>query len=113
MTEFIFFPALPAASTTFGLSNIACVTLGMSPGGVRKVVAVSKFVSGNGIRVFGGAMVNGVMLTGGKVGVPLLDIAIPCATNEVPCGMFASRATVSGSCGFVVRGILNQIPGSI
>ena len=66
--ETIFFPAIPCASTTFGLFTIACVTWGMSAGGVRNWVGTARFVSGNGVGVCGGAIVNGVMLTGAKVG---------------------------------------------
>src|SRR5579863_596555 len=38
--------AIPAARTTLGLSTICCVTWGISPGEVRKFVAVPRLVSG-------------------------------------------------------------------
>ena len=68
VVETMSFPAIPWASTMFGLSTIACVTLGMSAGGVRNADATPRFVSGNCIGVCGGAIVNGVMLAGAKVG---------------------------------------------
>jgi hypothetical protein len=73
---------------------MACVTLGMSPGSVRKVVGTPRFISGKLMGVFGGAIVKGMMLAGAKGGVPLLWKAIPCATIVVPWGIFASRETV-------------------
>jgi hypothetical protein len=58
-------------------------------------------------------MTKGVMSTAGNRRGMMPDFAVPCETREVPCGMFANLATVSGSCGFVVPKTLIQIPGSI
>src|SRR5215470_14938954 len=77
VTDLICFPTAPASRTEFGLSTIACVTLGMSVGGVRKVVALIRSVSGNEMGLLGGFMVNGVMLTVGKFGLPTLVEELP------------------------------------
>src|SRR5579871_692559 len=96
VNDLIFFPAIASASTTLGLLTIACVTCGMSPGGVRNAVGIPRFSSGKWIGVWGGAMVNGTMLAGLKAGPPFMLAGVPCARIDVPWGILASRATVSG-----------------
>ena len=54
---------------TLGLSTICCVTWGMSADGVRRVDGLLRFVSaGNGTRLAGFPITNGVMLTVAKDG---------------------------------------------
>src|SRR5258708_7439882 len=91
------FPARPAARKTLGLSTMAWVTWGISVLAVRKFDGAPRLLSGNATGLCGGVMTNGVMLTGAKVGAPGVTTAVPCATSDVPCGMFARRATDCGS----------------
>src|SRR5579862_5630218 len=113
VVEIIFCPWIACASTTLGLSTMACVTLGMSAAAVRKFEAFARVDSGKGTRFPGFPMANGVMLTGANGGAPLrVGSATPCATKVVPWGISPIRATVGGSCGFVVCGIVTHRPGS-
>src|ERR1700719_4374333 len=77
VTRVIVLLATPLARKTLGLSIIACVTLGIWVDSVRKFVGVARFVAGNWMGVLGGAIVNGVMLVGGKTGAVLPTAAVP------------------------------------
>ena len=103
--EITFFPCSPNLNAVLGSLTIAWVTRGMSSGSVRNCVGIARLVSGNGTGLCGGAIVNGVMLTAAMFGAVLMGgSAVPYATNDVPWGMLARRATVVGSCGLVVTG---------
>src|SRR3954462_8152666 len=55
---------------------------------------------------------SGVILTAGISGAPAIVVAMPSALIVVPWGMDAMRATVRGSFGSVVLGMVSHIPGS-
>ncbi len=113
VVEWIVLATRASASTELGLSTIAWVTPTMSAGSLRKALALTSCCDGNGTRFPGCPMTKGVMSTGANCGGPGKTWAVPCASSEVPCGMFAIRATVAGSPGSDVSGTLTQIPGSI
>jgi hypothetical protein len=114
VVEMMVCSAIAWLSTLLGLSTIACVTLGMSAGEVRNWLGTPRLVSGKETGECGGAIENGVMSTDVIGGALLITgRVLPCATSVVPCGMLAILATVAGSCGLSVGGVLTQSPDSI